>query len=82
MTAHEVPCVVTASCEVAADSETIFALIADPANQPRGDGNDNLASRRPGTSGDGSSSRSTRATTAENLQASLDRLTTVVEGAP
>ncbi len=34
---------VTASGEVAADAETIFELIADPANQPRWDGNDNLA---------------------------------------
>jgi uncharacterized protein YndB with AHSA1/START domain len=48
MTAHEVSCVVTASCEVAADSETIFELIADPANQPRWDGNDDLATAAAG----------------------------------
>lgn len=35
--------VVTASREVAAPAETIFELIADPAQQPRWDGNDNLA---------------------------------------
>lgn len=33
---------VSASREVAADPEAIFALIADPAQQPRWDGNDNL----------------------------------------
>jgi uncharacterized protein YndB with AHSA1/START domain len=35
--------VVTASREVAAPAETVFELIADPAQQPRWDGNDNLA---------------------------------------
>ena len=35
--------VVTASREVAAAAEIIFELIADPAQQPRWDGNDNLA---------------------------------------
>jgi uncharacterized protein YndB with AHSA1/START domain len=35
--------VVTASRAVAAPTETIFELIADPAQQPRWDGNDNLA---------------------------------------
>jgi uncharacterized protein YndB with AHSA1/START domain len=35
--------VVTASREVAAPAETIFELIADPSQQPRWDGNDNLA---------------------------------------
>ena len=34
---------VTASREIAAPAERIFALIADPAEQPRWDGNDNLA---------------------------------------
>jgi uncharacterized protein YndB with AHSA1/START domain len=36
--------VVSTSREVAADAGTIFELIADPAWQPRWDGNDNLAS--------------------------------------
>src|SRR5947209_15675544 len=35
--------VVSASREIAAGSERIFELIADPAQQPRWDGNDNLA---------------------------------------
>src|ERR1700743_2430674 len=35
--------VVTASREIAASRELIFELIADPAQQPRWDGNDNLA---------------------------------------
>ena len=38
----EVPRVVSADREVAAPAATIFELIADPAQQPRWDGNDNL----------------------------------------
>jgi len=34
--------IVHASREIAADPHTIFELIADPAQQPRWDGNDNL----------------------------------------
>ncbi len=34
---------VSASREIAAEPERIFELIADPAQQPRWDGNDNLA---------------------------------------
>jgi uncharacterized protein YndB with AHSA1/START domain len=45
MTDHEeVARVVCASREIAASAERIFELIADPAQQPRWDGNDNLAS--------------------------------------
>jgi len=40
--------VVSASHEIAADPGRIFDLIADPAQQPRWDGNDNLAQARPG----------------------------------
>ena len=44
MTGHEeVPRVVSASREIAADAGRVFELIADPAQQPRWDGNDNLA---------------------------------------
>jgi uncharacterized protein YndB with AHSA1/START domain len=44
MTSHdEVPRVVSASREIAAGSGQIFELIADPAQQPRWDGNNNLA---------------------------------------
>ena len=39
----EVPRVVRASREIAAGAGRIFELIADPAQQPRWDGNDNLA---------------------------------------
>jgi uncharacterized protein YndB with AHSA1/START domain len=39
----EVPRVVTATRVIAAGAEQIFELIADPAQQPRWDGNDNLA---------------------------------------
>jgi uncharacterized protein YndB with AHSA1/START domain len=37
------PQVVSAAREIAADPAQIFELIADPAQQPRWDGNDNLA---------------------------------------
>lgn len=40
--------VVTASREIAAPAEVIFELIADPSQQPRWDGNDNLAEAAPG----------------------------------
>jgi uncharacterized protein YndB with AHSA1/START domain len=43
MDEHEAPRVVSASREIAAGSDRIFELIADPAQQPRWDGNDNLA---------------------------------------
>jgi len=39
----EVPRVVSAGREIAARPEKIFELIADPNQQPRWDGNDNLA---------------------------------------
>jgi len=42
-TQREAPRVVSASREIAAGAEQIFELIADPAQQPRWDGNDNLA---------------------------------------
>ena len=34
---------ITSSREIAAPAEAIFDLIADPSQQPRWDGNDNLA---------------------------------------
>ncbi|RRO13650.1 polyketide cyclase [Saccharopolyspora rhizosphaerae] len=37
------PHVISSRREIAADAERIFELIADPAQQPRWDGNDNLA---------------------------------------
>lgn len=40
--------VVEASREIAADPAVIFELIADPAQQPQWDGNDNLVSAAPG----------------------------------
>jgi uncharacterized protein YndB with AHSA1/START domain len=40
--------VVRASRTVSAPAEVIFELIADPEQQPRWDGNDNLASAEPG----------------------------------
>ena len=40
---QEAPRVVSATREIAAGPERIFELIADPAAQPRWDGNDNLA---------------------------------------
>ncbi|MGA9492121.1 MAG: SRPBCC family protein [Mycobacterium sp.] len=43
-----VPRVVSASREIAAGAAEIFELIADPAHQPRWDGNDNLANAEAG----------------------------------
>jgi uncharacterized protein YndB with AHSA1/START domain len=43
MTTQQQPQVVSASREIAAESARIFELIADPAQQPRWDANDNLA---------------------------------------
>lgn len=49
MTPHEEsPRVVTATREIAARAERIFELIADPAEQPRWDGNENLVEAAPG----------------------------------
>ncbi len=44
----ERPRVVSASREINAPAERIFELIADPTQQPRWDGNDNLAEAPPG----------------------------------
>ena len=45
---QDAPRVVSASREITAAPELIFELIADPAQQPRWDGNDNLAEAAPG----------------------------------
>jgi len=45
---QDAPRVVRASREIAASPERIFELIADPSQQPRWDGNDNLGEARPG----------------------------------
>ena len=45
---EEVPRVVSASREIAASAARVFELIADPAQQPRWDGNDNLAAAADG----------------------------------
>jgi uncharacterized protein YndB with AHSA1/START domain len=44
----DVPRVASASREIAASADRIFEFIADPAQQPRWDGNDNLAEAQPG----------------------------------
>jgi len=44
MTDPDAPCVVSAARDILADADAIFELIADPAQQPVWDGNDNLAS--------------------------------------
>ena len=49
MTSHdEAPRVVSASREISAGAAQIFELIADPTQQPRWDGNDNLSEAPPG----------------------------------
>ncbi|MEN0134997.1 MAG: SRPBCC family protein [Rhodococcus sp. (in: high G+C Gram-positive bacteria)] len=45
---NRIATVVTASRVIAAPARVIFELIADPAQQPRWDGNDNLAEAAPG----------------------------------
>jgi uncharacterized protein YndB with AHSA1/START domain len=45
---QESPRIVIVAREVAASSERIFELIADPAEQPRWDGNENLKEAAPG----------------------------------
>ena len=47
-TEQDAPRVVSSSREIAAAPEQIFELIADPAQQPRWDGNDNLRSAAAG----------------------------------
>jgi uncharacterized protein YndB with AHSA1/START domain len=42
------PRVVSASRDIAAGASEIFELIAEPTQQPRWDGNDNLSEARPG----------------------------------
>ncbi|MFT4081065.1 MAG: SRPBCC family protein [Nocardioides sp.] len=42
------PRIVSASREIAAGAAEIFELIAEPTEQPRWDGNDNLSQGRPG----------------------------------
>jgi uncharacterized protein YndB with AHSA1/START domain len=44
----EPPRVASASREIAAGADELFELIADPTQQPRWDGNDNLAEAPPG----------------------------------
>jgi uncharacterized protein YndB with AHSA1/START domain len=44
----DVPKVVSATREIAASPERVFELIADPAQQPLWDGNDNLVKAEPG----------------------------------
>jgi uncharacterized protein YndB with AHSA1/START domain len=46
--APQPPRVVSASRDISADAATIFELIADPAEQPGWDGNDNLRHAEPG----------------------------------
>jgi uncharacterized protein YndB with AHSA1/START domain len=49
MTTHEAQVrILSVNREIGAGAETIFELIADPAQQPRWDGNDNLAEAAPG----------------------------------
>lgn len=40
--------IITAERVIAADAATIFELIADPSQQPKWDGNDNLSEAEPG----------------------------------
>lgn len=48
MVDDDVPRIVSATREVAAEPARVFELIADPEQQPRWDGNDNLGEAAPG----------------------------------
>lgn len=48
MSHEDIPRITSASRDMAASPGEIFALIADPAQQPRWDGNDNLVEAAPG----------------------------------
>ena len=77
MTAEQdAPRVVSASREIAATPERIFELIADPAQQPRWDGNDNLAEAADGQrvrrTGDVFSMTTTRGLVRENHVVEFD----------
>jgi uncharacterized protein YndB with AHSA1/START domain len=75
-TEQEAPRVVSASREIAAGPERIFELIADPAQQPRWDGNDNLAAAPEGQRvrqrGDVFTMRLTRGSIRENHVVEFD----------
>jgi uncharacterized protein YndB with AHSA1/START domain len=66
----DVPRVATATREIAAPAAQIFELIADPAQQPRWDGNDNLAEapggQRVRAAGDVFTMRTTKGSIREN----------------
>ena len=67
---EEVPRIVSASREIAAGTREIFELIADPTQQPRWDGNDNLsdaaAGQRIRRTGDVFSMTTTKGSVREN----------------
>ena len=67
---QDAPRIVNASCEIGASAERIFEFIADPTQQPRWDGNDNLVEATHGQRvrklGDVFSMKSTRGNVREN----------------
>ena len=73
---QDTPRVVRASREIAAEQGRIFELIADPAAQPRWDGNDNLARAQAGQrvrrAGDVFTMTLTRGTIRENHVVEFD----------
>jgi uncharacterized protein YndB with AHSA1/START domain len=48
MASHHEERVVSVTCDISAEAAHIFELIADPTQQPRWDGNDNLLEAAPG----------------------------------
>jgi uncharacterized protein YndB with AHSA1/START domain len=77
MASHEeIPRVVSASREMAAGAEQIFELIADPTQQPRWDGNDNLgeapSGQRVGAVGEVFTMTTTRGKVRENHVVEFD----------
>ena len=72
----QAPRIVSANRQVAAGADAIFELIADPAQQPRWDGNDNLAEAAPGqrvrASGEAFAMTTTKGSVRENHVVEFD----------
>ena len=64
----DVPQVVSASRDIAGSADRIFELIADPTQQPRWDGNDNLSQAPPGQRVHGVGEVFTMTTTTGNVR--------------
>jgi len=82
---QDAPRIVNASCEIGASAERIFEFIADPTQQPRWDGNDNLVEATHGQRvrklGD-VFSRKPQGGTSERITSSSSKRVGVLHGSP